>query len=265
MRTGQVRRAGRNRYVLPTAHVGLVAAGRLSGVASHRTAASIHGWELAVQPERPEVCVPRNRRVEPSRRVGTDVRWRDLPVGSGSVTGKHQTVIDCARDLPFSEALAVADSALRHRDVVQDKLIEMALALRSTGRAKALRVAELADGRAANPFESVLRAIAHDVPGLSVEPQVLLNDQGFLGRPDLVDRRRRLVLEADSYTWHGSRRAFKRDCERYNALVIRGWTVIRFAWEHVMLEPDYVRDVLVVLAEGPSGHAALTSRLLHSA
>ena len=32
-----------------------------------------------------------------------------------------------------------------------------------------------------------------------------------------------------------------------------------------MLEPDYVREVLVALTKGPGEHAALTRTLLHSA
>jgi very-short-patch-repair endonuclease len=181
------------------------------------------------------------------------------------VTSPHRTVLDCARDLPFREALAIADSALRHRDVDHDELVKRALELPTTGRSAALRVVGAATALAANPFESVLRAIALDVPGLHVEPQVWIVERGFRGRPDLVDRRRRIVIEADSYEFHGHRRALKRDCERYTGLVVRGWTVVRFAWEHVMFEPDYVRDCLVALVEGPVGHAALPPTLLYSA
>jgi very-short-patch-repair endonuclease len=264
---GEIVRTGRNRYALPTASAALRAAGRLSGIASHRSAAAQHGWELAYQPERPEVIVPRNRNVEPHRRRGIGVRWRDLAVEEceGMVTTAYRTVVDCARDLPFAEALAIADSALRHSDIDKDRLIELVLQLPTTGRRKALKVAEAADGRAANPFESVLRAIAMEVPGLKVEPQVLIQERGFYGRPDLVDRRRRVVLEADSFAWHGHRKALKRDCERYDALVIRGWTVLRFAYEHVMFEPEYVRDVLMFLVKGPSGRAALPATLLYTA
>lgn len=61
------------------------------------------------------------------------------------------------------------------------------------------------------------------------------------------------------------RRALKHDCERYTGLVIRGWTVVRFAWEHGMYEQDYVRDILLALAEGPSRRAALPPTLLRSA
>ncbi len=264
---GLVMRVTRNGYALPTAHLGLKAAAGMAGVASHATAASIHGWELAFQPPAPDVIVPRNRKVESRRRVGRKVRWRDLDpddVAHGRVTEPYATVILCARDLPFPEALAIADSALRH-GLDKHRLVERAASLSTTGRRKALRGVEAADGRAANPFESVLRAIALDVPGLDVEPQLLIDDRGFRGRPDHVDRRRPIVLEADSFEWHGGRKALKRDCERYNGLVIRGWTVIRFSWEHVMLEPDYVRDVLVVLAGGPPGRAALVESLLWTA
>ena len=121
----------------------------------------------------------------------------------------------------------------------------------TTGRAQCLRVAREASPLAANPFESVLRAIALDVPGLDLEPQVVIDEPGFTGRPDLVDRRRRLVIEAESFEFHGRRKALKRDCERYTALVLSGWTVVRFAWEHVMFEQDYVADCLLRLAGLP--------------
>lgn len=264
---GDVVRVGRGSYALPTADQGLTAAARLSGVVSHASAAAVHRWELGLRPERPAVIVPRNRKVAPERRHGVDLRWRDLAPHEreGNVTSPCRTVLDCAADLPFREALAIADSALRHRDVDPELLLDRALALPSTGRTQAVRVAEQASRLAANPFESMLRAVALDVPGLDVRPQVWLEERGFRGRPDLVDRKRRIVLEADSFEFHGTRRALRNDCERYNALVIRGWTVVRFAWEHVMFEPDYVHDVLMMLVEGPSRRAALPPTLLYSA
>jgi very-short-patch-repair endonuclease len=225
VRAGEVLTSGRGMYVLPTAHAGLNAAARLSGTASHASAAALHRWELAT----------------------------------------HRTVLDCAIDLPFTEALAIADSALRRRDVDHDHLVELALAVPSNGRRQAIRVVEEASALAANPFESVLRAIALDVPGLRVSPQEWIEEHGFRGRPDLVDRDRRLVLEAESFEFHGGRKELKRDCERYNALVVRGWTVARFAWEHVMFEQDYVRDCLVSLAGEPRERATLPPTLLYTA
>ena len=257
VRQGLVVRTGYGQYALPTASKGLRAAAQLSGIASHRTAAMVHGWEIGTQPDQPDVIVPRNRKVDPHRRRGIAVRWRDLQPHErdGLVTSKHRTVVDCAKDLPLAEALAVADSALRHGDVDQEELIRRAQALPRRTRSRALRVVTEASALAANPFESMLRAIALDVPGLDLRPQVWIEEHGFRGRPDLVDVDRRIVVEAESFEFHTGRKAFRRDCERYTALVILGWTVIRFAWEHVMFQPQYVADCLLALAQGPSRRA----------
>jgi very-short-patch-repair endonuclease len=264
---GEVVRVGHGRYALPTAHVGLRTAARLAGVASHASAAAVHGWELGTQPTRPAVIVPRNRKVEPHRRHGVDVRWRSLEPNEydGRVTSHHRTVIDCARDLPVPEALAIADSALRHGDVDLDELLRLARRLPSNGRKEALHIVSHASALPANPFESMLRGISLDVPGLDLQSQVWIEERGFRGRPDLVDRKRRLVVEAESFEFHGKRKALKRDCERYTALVIRGWIVVRFAWEHVMFEPDYVLDCLMALVEGPDRRATLPPTLLYTA
>jgi len=138
----------------------------------------------------------------------------------------------------------VADSALRHEALTPRTFLALAQLVATTGRGRCLRVAREASDLAANPFESVLRAIALDVRGLDLRPQVVIEQDGWSGRPDLVDVERRLVVEADSFAFHGHRVALVRDCERYNPLVLRGWTVLRFSWEHVMLEPDYVRRSL---------------------
>jgi very-short-patch-repair endonuclease len=160
-----------------------------------------------------------------------------------------RTVLDCALTLPFDEALVVADSALRQEDLTATSLSEAAARLRGAGRVRATRIAAAASPLAANPFESVLRAIALEVPGLSVVPQVSIAAPGFFARPDLVDVERRLVLEADSHAWHSSRSALRRDCRRYNGLVLLGWTVLRFTWEDVMAYPDLVTDDLVRAVE----------------
>jgi very-short-patch-repair endonuclease len=243
---GVIVRDARGRYALPSAQEALRAANRLAGVVSHGSAAASWGWKSKWPPRRPSVTVPRNRKVSASRRTGVDLHYAELTEGErrSRVTGKARTVIDCAKQLPFDEALAIADSALRNDDVTGDELIAYADRLRTTGRPQALRVAREADARADNPFESVLRAIALDVPGLSVVPQALIDEGGLYIRPDLVDRVRRIVVEAESFEFHSDRAALLRDCERYNELGRRGWSVYRFTWGNVMRAPWYVSEVL---------------------
>ena len=105
-------------------------------------------------------------------------------------------------------------------------------------------MAQVANGATDNPFESVLRAISLDVRGLALQPQVLIRTERSWARPDLVDEARRLVVEADSFAWHGGRKDLMRDCRRYNDLVLDGWRVLRFTWEDVMLHPLHVTDCL---------------------
>jgi len=253
LRRGEIVQVAHGRYALPTADEGRRAAHRLSAVVTGRSAAAAHGLAMKAQPERPEVAVPRNRKVSKERREGVDLSWRDIPPDDvrNGVLRVGPTVIDCARRLPFDEALAIADSALRAGLLSRTTLIRLAEAVPSTGRTEALRVAHAASGKPSNPFESVLRAIGLDVPGLDLQPHVLITDGGLRVAPDLVDVERRIVVEAESFEFHGKRKALKRDCERYTALVLAGWRVIRFAWEHVMFEPEYVRACLEQLAALP--------------
>ena len=109
-------------------------------------------------------------------------------------------------------------------------------------------MAAAADPRAANPFESVLRAIASEVRGLSLTPQVRIERDGrFVGIVDLADESLRIVVEADSLEHHGDRISFERDCRRYDELVADGWVVLRFSWDHVMTKSDWVREIIAAV------------------
>jgi very-short-patch-repair endonuclease len=240
---GHIVRVARGHYGLPGGSEALAAARRVGGVVSHLSAAQQWGWKVKLPPERPVVTVPRNRKLTDRQRTGIDVRWSDLhpdDVRDG-VTSRLRTIGDCARRYDFDEALSVADSAVRNGDATQSQLRVEALAGPRTGRPAALRVAGAVDGRAANPFESVLRAICLEIPGLLVEPQVWVED---VGRVDLLDVTNNLILEADSWEFHGDRSAFVRDVRRYTCFVRLGFAVIRFTWEEVMFEQEYVRAVL---------------------
>ncbi len=233
---GQIRRPATGRYALPTAAPALRLAGELGGYASHLCAAAELGWEIARQPELPQVVVPRHRKPpEASRPVELRQHRVTKADVQGLVTGPELTVLMCARDLPFDEALTVADSCLRHGGADHDDLVTAA----ATWSPPVRRVVEYADGRAANPFESVLRALAIGA-GAHVVPQYEIRAGGLTLHPDLADPLRGMILEADSWGFHASRYDHERDCVRYNALTAYGWRVLRFAYEHVMSSPSYV-------------------------
>jgi very-short-patch-repair endonuclease len=257
VRAGLIVKAGRRGFSLVTAKSALVAARKVNGITSHESPAEYHGWPIKLTPDRPNVTVHRHRKMSPAAHPTIKLWFRELDVDDhdGLATKKVRTVIDCAKDLPFDRALAVADSALRSGTVDSDDLLRAAERVRTRGRAQALRVAREANPFADNPFESVLRAIALDVRGLSVTPQVTIDEFGFTCRPDLVDEASRIVIEADSFEYHSSRKDLAKDIARYTNLVVRGWRVVRFSWEDVMFEPEYVRARLVALVEGPDSLA----------
>lgn len=181
---GSIRRVGRNRYSILVPDQARRAAAALNGYASHLTAAQLHGWEVRAAPRRPQIVVPRHRPL-PKSRVA-EVRRHDLSARDveGWTTTPLTTVVMCAMDLPFADALAVADSALRHKDIDPCELAQAVQGLRGERGTRARRVASYADGRAANPFESALRAIAIET-GLSVVPQYEIVARGLTLHPDL--------------------------------------------------------------------------------
>ncbi len=241
---GTLVRVARGRYAAPGLDERVALARSVSGVLTGLSAAQHWGWSVKNEPRLPVVTVPRNRAV---KRDDLDIRRRDVPVRAivdEAVLDRAETVVDCARTLPFDEALAVADSALRDgwvTGLTREELRRAAAASPRHGRRKALRVVACADPRAANPFESVARAIALDVPGLAVVPQARVDAIGFA---DLVDPGLRLVLECESWEYHSGKDRFRHDIRRYTAMVAAGWTVVRFVWEDVMHRPDDVRRSL---------------------
>lgn len=240
----------RGRYTLPTADEAIAAAHTRSGVLSLTSAALHHQWAVKTVPDEPHITVPRARKPPRNGWGPVQIHYADIDPADlvgGIATGKVVTLLQCLRTLPYDEALAVADSALRAGD--GQALRQAAALARGRGAARVRRVARDARAEAANPFESCLRAVANQVPGLNVRPQVLITSVTPWCRPDLVDTELHVVLEADSFTWHSDRQALAGDARRYNLLVADGWWVLRFAWEDVMFDADYVRSVLTRVAE----------------
>ncbi len=261
---GTLIRVARGRYVLGTANDAVRQAAARCGVLSYRSAAQQHGWAQRKVPARPDVTFARNRRVPREWRSAITPHWSDLPTADvdGLVTNQRRTLIDCMRMLKLNESVPIVDSAVRCGDVSRAELRELARSMRGRGRVRAMYVAAMATKLTANPFESGLRAIAATVPGLRVRPQVPMrvmrrrDGPRTVLRPDLLDETLRIVIEAESFEWHGKVAALTRDCARYNAFVKDGWLVVRFSWYQVTFDPDYVRWVLVRAVEHRRSAAA---------
>jgi very-short-patch-repair endonuclease len=243
--TGLVVRAARGRYVLPTTAEQLATAHSRSAVLSHLSAAVHHGWKVKTVPDAAWVTIPRNRRLRPGQLDGVVPRLAGLPrddVRDG-VTMPLRTVLDCCRSLPFDEALAVADSALRSRAVTRAELAAAASQAAGPGARRVRRVATHADARAANPFESVLRALTIE-EGFDLTPQLQIAEAGLYAVVDLGSEALRLAVEADGFEHHGTRKGLRKDCRRHTELAVFDWSSLRFSFEDVMYEPLWVRWAL---------------------
>jgi hypothetical protein len=149
-------RAGRNRLTLPTVDRAHTAARAVNGYVSHLSAAAHHGWEIKFPPDRPQVTVPRARKIPEDLEILVELFHLDIPAADrdGWATTKLRTVVDCGRDLPLDDALCVADSALRHKDLSYEELNEAAAKITGRGAEQVRLVARYADG--ARPTRSSL-------------------------------------------------------------------------------------------------------------
>jgi len=237
---GDVERIALGIYALPGLPAEEVAVLAYDGVLSHMSAAQKLGLPLLVAPAKPHVTLPPDRHPRPGppavlHWVGTSSEER-----RNRITSLLRTVIDCSRVLPFSEALAVADAALATGRITQDELIAAAAAMRGHGCPNARRTAAAATPLSGSFLESVLRALLISAGIEGFEPQLQVTHGSFRARVDLGHRTARLVLEAEGFEFHGSRRDFAADCHRYDELVAAGWLVLRFTYEQVIGDPAWV-------------------------
>jgi len=254
VREGSVAKVGRNRYTATGTVEAMQHALRLGGHLSHLSAALHHGWKVKTVPELTWVTIPRRRGTLRADTSGVHLHRSDVPSARERVTDPLRTVLDCARVLPFDEALTVADSALRAGDVERDELQAAAARAVGPGAVQVRRVARHASAKAANPLESVLRALTIEV-GLDLTPQLEVVEAGLYARVDLGSEELRLILEAEGYETHGSRKGLRRDCCRHTEFAVFGWTSLRYAYEDVMFEQEWVRWSLLAWAAMAGGHA----------
>jgi hypothetical protein len=225
------------------------------------TAAVLHGLDGVPRRGVVEVVVgrgaekARRRLLEPHAFVlgaGDVVRLGGLPV-----TSPVRTLADLVPRLPRLDGIAVLDSALRTG--LATPLALTAARDLAAGRPGCSHVADLwqlADARAESVLESRARLCCVDG---GVPPDVLqLEVPGVFGRRaarvDLAFTRRRrpsaalpLLLEADGAAVHGAPEALHRDRWRSNALVARGYDVLRCTWQDTLVPERIPRTVLDAL------------------
>lgn len=173
-------------------------------------------------------------------------RLRFPPDSLLPIAALEDTVIHALSCLPEGDAIAVAESAMRHMGVPR-AVIESELAAKYYGTARArLR-------RADGLSESLPEISAHllfESAGLDFRRQVQVRG---VGRVDfLVDGW--LIIEINGFEFHGSRAAWRKDMGRSNAAQAQGYAVLSYAPEQIWNNSTMVlEEIRAVLERGRPG------------
>ncbi|MQW75062.1 hypothetical protein GHK92_04185 [Nocardioides sp. dk4132] len=151
------------------------------------------------------------------------------------VTTPLRTAWDLGRVRWTDEAITGLDAMFRLRVFERDEFLAGIRRFRGMRWVRTLRaIGPLADPRAESPPESVLRLRCIELGLTKVEPQVeVWDDDRFLARLDLAERRRRFAFEYDGALWHYGPEAQERDARRRKRVAEDGWLVEVFRAEDV--------------------------------
>ncbi len=210
-------------------------------VASHQTAAQLHGLDLLTKPSRVTLTRPPGRGSKSGKR-NVYVHTAALPASHVGgrfalpVTTVPRTVVDLARELDFAAGVVVADSAL-HQHLASKKELRQVLAYcrQWPGAVKAARVIDFADGLAESVLESIARVLFHDLgfppPELQVE---IRGNHGFVGRVDFLWRQFRTIAEVDgALKYNADPTRARTQLRRDKELRAAGYEVEHFDWTEI--------------------------------
>jgi very-short-patch-repair endonuclease len=232
-------------------------AGPPGTVASHRSAAALHGFR-GFPPGIVEVACSRWRRARlPGVLVHESlvVPAAHATVRDGiHVTNPTRTIIDLgAVAHPFKVGRAL-DEARRRGDVDLRGVSQLFTQLAARGRNGIATIRLLLDERqgtalASTGFEQLLLELV-DAFGLPrPATQVRVSRGNFTAFVDFAYRDARVAIEMDSEEYHLDLEQFHYDRTRQNQLVLLGWRVLRFTERHLRHERLRVaREIASALA-----------------
>jgi very-short-patch-repair endonuclease len=216
-------------------------------VASHETAALLHGLDLLNEPQENLVTLTRPPSSYAGR--GDGIRFRSAELIPAhvtkafgvSVTTAARTVMDIARISPFMDGVVVADSALRERKAAKAELnAVLDQCVRWPGVDRARQVAAFSDGRSESVLESCGR-VTFERRGLErPELQVEIRTRGGAFRVDYYWRKHQTIAEADGLMKYEDPKRAITQLKRDQLLRETGHDVIHFTWQQLFHEEDRV-------------------------
>jgi hypothetical protein len=222
-------------------------------VASHRTAAALHG--LRPSSRTPIDVMAPNRRGRAVAGIdahrATTLRPADVEIVDGiPCTSVARTLLDLAAVVNRRQLERAGERAevLRVLDLgAIEELIARCNGHPGVGALRAVLAAHAPAVLTRSELEVLFLALCRraGVPAPAVNAWVALPGDGF--EVDFLWRSRRLAVETDGRETHLTRHAFERDRRRDQRLVLAGWRVVRFTWRQVVEQPATVEATLRAL------------------
>jgi len=202
-------------------------------------------WELIDwTPAATEVTVPCNRsgRCPPTvlvRRAELDPADRALLRGL-PITVLPTTVLAAAVLLGTAEGSRLWDRSLQRRVRFADLHEAHCRSIGRWGTPAAGQLLTVAADRAASHAERVTVRLLRQagITGWLLNSPVRAGDREYI--VDVVFPAARVAVEIDGWAWHSGVERFRSDRRRQNALVLAGWTVLRFTWDDLVSRPGRV-------------------------
>jgi hypothetical protein len=216
-------------------------------VASHRTAAHIHGLDLLTEPGTTVTVTRPADHHSHSAKPGVHLYVARLPGGhvferfALPITTVARTVVDLARTAPFRESVVVADCALHQHLTSKDELRGvLAECPRTRGCRQAAAVVEFADGLAESPLESIARVVFRDCKLPPPSLQVRIVGTQFIGRVDFLWKQYRTIVEVDGVMKYTDPYRARNQLRRDQRLRQAGYEVVHFEWHDIVATPEAV-------------------------
>ena len=170
--------------------------------------------------------------------------------GDLRVTTPERTILDIAPTLDDEQLENVIALAIRNRITSERRLQAQLQRRRGHRGTKRIRQIlgegpELTASEAERLFLRMLRAA-------ELDEGAELNKRMGRVMPDVVWRRQKVIVEIDSWRWHGNRRTFESDADRQSRWTAQGWVPLKFT-------PRQLRDQPLLVV------ARLTAALVRAA